>query len=63
MLKQNHPNDWLLSLEIIELAHKTNDQALLEQVIIHLEKVKQARPEIAHLISGGLELFMEKVTL
>ncbi|GGD14396.1 aromatic amino acid hydroxylase [Flavobacterium orientale] len=59
MLKQNHPNDWLLSLEIIELAHKTNDQALLEQVIIHLEKVKTQRPQVSNLINDGLELIFE----
>lgn len=63
IVKNNHPKDWLLTLEIAELCDKTNDNELLNQVLIHLEKVKQTRPEIAHLISGGLELFMEKVTL
>ena len=63
LVKNNHPKDWLLPLEIAELCDKTNNNELLNQVLIHLEKVKQARPEIAHLISGGLELFMEKVTL
>lgn len=63
IVKNNHPKDWLLPLEIAELCNKTNNNELLNQVLIHLEKVKQARPEIAHLISGGLELFMEKVTL
>lgn len=63
IVKNNHPKDWLLPLEIAELCDKTNNNELLNQVLIHLEKVKQARPEIAHLISGGLELFMEKITL
>ncbi|WP_396155751.1 aromatic amino acid hydroxylase [Flavobacterium macrobrachii] len=63
ILKNNHPKDWLLSLEIAELCYSTNNAELFNQVLIHLEKVKQARPEIAHLISGGLELFMEKVIL
>lgn len=63
IVKNNHPKDWLLPLEIAELCDKINNNELLNQVLIHLEKVKQARPEIAHLISGGLELFMEKVTL
>jgi len=63
IVKNNHPKDWLLPLEIAELCDKTNNNELLNQVLIHLEKVKQARPEITHLISGGLELFMEKVTL
>ncbi|NMH25589.1 aromatic amino acid hydroxylase [Flavobacterium solisilvae] len=63
IVKNNHPKDWLLPLEIAELCDKTNNNELLNQVLIHLEKVKQTRPEIAHLISGGLELFMEKVIL
>ena len=63
ILKEKHPNDWLLSVEIAELCDKTGDTALLHDVLVHLEKVKQNRPKIAHLISGGLELFLEKVSL
>lgn len=63
ILKENHPNDWLLSLEIVELLYKENNTELLNEALIHLEKVKQNRTEIAHLISGGLELFMDKVVL
>jgi phenylalanine-4-hydroxylase len=59
----NHLNDWLLSLEIAELAEKQNNTDLLSKVLNHLEKVKQNRPDIAHLISGGLELFLEKATI
>jgi phenylalanine-4-hydroxylase len=62
-VKNNHPKDWLLSVEIAELCEKANNTTLLNEILIHLEKVKQTRPEIAHLISGGLELFMEKVIL
>lgn len=58
-LKSNHPNDWLLSVEIAELVKEMNDPQLMEEVLIHLEKLKQSRPEIAHLITGGLELIFE----
>jgi len=51
----------LLSVEIAELLDKNNDTETLNQVLTHLEKVKQHRPEVAHLISGGLELFLDKV--
>ncbi|WP_291274427.1 aromatic amino acid hydroxylase [Flavobacterium sp.] len=51
-----HPNDWLLSLEILELAYKTQQHDFIEKVQNHLEKVKINRPEIAHLITNGLEL-------
>ena len=49
----NHPNDWLLSVEIAELAKKENNTDLISKVLNHLEKVKSNRPEITHLIDGG----------
>jgi phenylalanine-4-hydroxylase len=61
-LKENHPNDWLLALEIAELCDNNNNTTLLHEVLVYLEKVKQNRPEIGHLIAGGLELFLEKAT-
>lgn len=56
----NHPNDWLLSVEIAELAHKQNNPDFVQKVLNHLEKVKQNRPQIAHLIDNGLGLIFEK---
>ena len=61
-LKQNHPKDWLLSVEIVELAHKDNNNTLEEKVVSHLEALKVSRPEIAHLITNGLELIFDKAT-
>lgn len=58
-LKQNHPNDWLLSVELAELLNKTNDPTL-QEVLLHLDGVKQRREKVAHLIDGGLELIFEK---
>ncbi|NNM24356.1 MAG: aromatic amino acid hydroxylase [Flavobacteriaceae bacterium] len=48
-LKSNHPNDWLLPLEIYELSGD-------DQVLVYLNELKNRRPEIAHLIDGGLVL-------
>jgi len=59
-LKQNHPNDWLLSVEIAELLQNQGKQELLQEVMLHLDSVKTKRPEVAHLINGGLELIFEK---
>ena len=56
----NHPNDWLLSVEIVELAKKEGNTDLIDKVLNHLEKLKTKRPEIAHLIDGGLALIFEK---
>ncbi|QEE48187.1 aromatic amino acid hydroxylase [Flavobacterium alkalisoli] len=59
-LKENHSNDWLLSVEITELLNQNKQQELLNEVLLHLDEVKKKRPEIAHLIEGGLELIFEK---
>jgi phenylalanine-4-hydroxylase len=56
----NHPNDWLLSVEIAELAKKEGNSNLVDKVLNHLEKVKINRPEIKHLVDNGLELIFEK---
>jgi phenylalanine-4-hydroxylase len=59
-IKTNHTNDWLLSVEIAELL-KSNDQPqLLQEVLAYLENLKTRRPEVAHLISGGLDLIFDK---
>lgn len=59
-VSKKHPNDWLLSVEIAELLHKGNSAELLQKVVSYLETVKIKRPEVAHLIDGGLELIFEK---
>lgn len=58
----NHPNDWLLSVEIAELAQKEHNPDLTDKVLNHLEKVKMSRPEVAHLITNGLDLIFDKAT-
>jgi phenylalanine-4-hydroxylase len=59
-LQQNHPKDWLLSIEIAEILQERNDMVLMEEVVAYLETQKLRRPEVAHLISGGLDLIFEK---
>jgi phenylalanine-4-hydroxylase len=56
----SHENDWLLSVEIAEIAKKENYSDLIGKILNHLEKLKINRPEIAHLIDGGLELIFAK---
>lgn len=55
----NHPNDWLLSVEILELAYQEQNEDLISKVKNHLENVKQHRPEVAHLIDNGINLIVE----
>ncbi|KFF18802.1 aromatic amino acid hydroxylase [Flavobacterium hydatis] len=59
-IKTNHPNDWLLSVEITELLKNDNQPQLLQEVLAHLENLKSKRPEVAHLIAGGLDLIFDK---
>ncbi len=59
-LKANHPNDWLLALEIAEILTLKPQADLMQEVMIYLEKLKENRSEIAHLISGGLDLIFEQ---
>lgn len=58
-VKINHPNDWLLSVEIAELCKDSNNNSLLNDVISHLNSLKTKRPEVAKLISNGLDLILE----
>jgi phenylalanine-4-hydroxylase len=58
-LQENHPKDWLLAVEIVELLNTRNESSLMQQVLLHLENLKKQRPEIEKLISNGLELIFE----
>lgn len=58
----NHPNDWLLCIEIAELTHKNNDNEFTDKIINYLESLKIRRPEVAHLISNGLDLIFDKIS-
>ena len=55
-IKKDHPNDWLLSVEIAELLKDSDEKQLLSEVLVYLDQLKEKRPEVAHLISGGLDL-------
>jgi len=55
-LKSTHSNDWLLSVEIAELLKDSEEKQLLQEVLVYLDQLKIKRPEVAHLIAGGLDL-------
>lgn len=58
-IENNHSYDWLLTLEIAELAHLHKDKVLEEKTLYHLENLKKNRPEVAHLITNGLSLIFK----
>jgi len=56
-LQKNHPQDWLLSLEILEiLAQRKLYPDLEEEIRAGLEEKSVKRPELAKLIKDGLNL-------
>ncbi len=55
-LKTNYTNDWLLAVELAELAKINNNNSLYTEIESYLNELKTKRKEVAHLISGGLEL-------
>ncbi|MBT8319871.1 MAG: phenylalanine 4-monooxygenase, partial [Gramella sp.] len=57
---KHHPKDWLLSVEIYEIAVE-DDPKLAEKVKARLEVLKKDRPEIAHLIVDGIEMTDSKM--
>ncbi|MDI6044937.1 aromatic amino acid hydroxylase [Flavobacterium yafengii] len=59
-LHTNHPNDWLLAVEITELLKDRNEPQLLQEIMVYLDQLKQKRPEVSHLIAGGLDLIFDK---
>jgi phenylalanine-4-hydroxylase len=55
ILKKHYNEDWLLPLEIYELEVERNT-TLSKEVFRYLNELKERRPEVSHLIEGGLEL-------
>ncbi|APG60352.1 aromatic amino acid hydroxylase [Christiangramia salexigens] len=60
ILKKHHKKDWLLPVEIYELA-MDNDPKLAEEVKAYLEDLKKRRSEVAHLIDDGIEMNESKL--
>ncbi|TCK65227.1 phenylalanine-4-hydroxylase [Winogradskyella wandonensis] len=55
-LKHEHNNDWLLVLELFELAEKFNLSELKIELLNYLQNQKSKLPKVAHLIDDGLEI-------
>ena len=62
-LQDKFPNDWLLPVELYELAYKGNEKELCTSILAHLETIKQNRPEIGHLIDDGIKIVNEEGVL
>ncbi|MEP2058748.1 MAG: phenylalanine 4-monooxygenase, partial [Maribacter litoralis] len=55
-IQVKYPTDWLLPIEIYELAVKSNEHKLIKSIEEHLENIKLDQPNLGQLIDDGLEL-------
>ena len=55
-IQEKYPTDWLLPVEIYELAIKSNDDKLAKNIERHLENIKLDQPKLGQLIDDGLAL-------
>lgn len=55
-LKTRHPDDWLLAVELYELAVGAGDKVGTDLILTHLMALKESQPQFAHLISDGIGL-------
>ncbi|MFD0798685.1 aromatic amino acid hydroxylase [Maribacter chungangensis] len=55
-VKKRFPKDWLLSVELYELAVTNGDITFAQEIKNHLENVKRDQPKLGHLIDDGLSL-------
>lgn len=61
-IREEFPEDWLLPVELYELARKGQRDELSLDIKSHLEEVKKSRPEVGHLIDDGLMLIDQSFT-
>ncbi|MFK7814573.1 MAG: aromatic amino acid hydroxylase [Maribacter sp.] len=50
------PEDWLLSIELYELAKSNGDTGFAKEIASHLEVIKLNNPKVGQLIDDGLQL-------
>ena len=62
-LIEKHPNDWLLPVELYELAHLGNETELSEKILKHFETIKQNKPNLGHLIDDGLSIIHKNTVI
>ncbi|TLP74413.1 aromatic amino acid hydroxylase [Maribacter sp. ACAM166] len=55
-IREKHSTDWLLPIEIYELALKSKDENLAKSIEHHLVTIKLDQPNLGQLIDDGIEL-------
>lgn len=60
-LMEKHPTDWLLPLELYELASVSGETVLESNILDHLESIKRIKPQVGKLIDDGLAIIQKSV--
>ncbi|WP_353101761.1 aromatic amino acid hydroxylase [Myroides odoratus] len=55
-LISTYSSDWLLTVEILELAKRNKEEALYQKAMNRLKQLKVERPKVAHLIVDGVSI-------
>jgi phenylalanine-4-hydroxylase len=55
-VRNEYPEDWLLSVELYELAQNNGDADFAQEIAAHLQSVKSNNPKVGQLIDDGLQL-------
>ncbi len=58
-VSDKYQNEWLLILELAEIANHNKDIALFNDIKSHLDELKIRKQEFAHLIDNGLSILNE----
>lgn len=61
-IQNSFPNDWLLCVELYELAKGSYNDEFAQEIVEHLEIVKQQNPKVGHLIDDGILLVEQALT-
>lgn len=62
-IKKKYPTDWLLPIEIYELALKSEDKILASSIENHLKTIKLDIPNLGKLIDDGIELAANRASV
>jgi len=55
-ISQEFPEDWLLSVELYELAKNNGDTNFAKEIADHLNDIKLSNPKVGQLIDDGVQL-------
>ena len=60
-IQENYPKEWLLSVELYELAVENNNLEIATSIATHLENIKLDNPRVGHLIDNGMRLVQDQI--